>query len=160
MEKGKPATTTMSGGGKLPQSQVNVKASTTDLNVSDYDDFPDSDELAQKYGFDSPQKKEYVNNMIKDEPISFITQSFFMCWKSLQLGYAQQCTQYYNSLRGFSHFHHGLATDGMINLFVIMFIDSNTEFLYVYMYVCIVHIVVIVLLLHVFISYFSYFSCF
>ena len=66
MEKGKPAITTMSGVGKLPQSQVNVKASTTDLNVSDYDDFPDSDELAQKYGFDSPQKKEYVNNMIKD----------------------------------------------------------------------------------------------
>ncbi len=43
--------------------------------------------------------------------ISFITQSFFMCWKALNIGYAQQCTQYYHVLRSFSHFHQGLMTD-------------------------------------------------
>lgn len=70
MEKGKPASVSNGSGGgsgKLPSSQVSVKTSSTDYNVStDYDDFPDSDDLAQKYGFDSPQKKEYVTNMIKD----------------------------------------------------------------------------------------------
>lgn len=61
MEKGKPATTI----GRIPSSQVSVKTSSADLNVSDYD-FPDSDELAHKYGFDSPQRNEYVSKMVKD----------------------------------------------------------------------------------------------
>ena len=46
-----------------------------------------------------------------EESISFITQSFFMCWRALHLGYVQQCDQYYNNLRGLSHFHEGLAND-------------------------------------------------
>jgi len=65
MEKGKPATSIgTGGGGRLPSSQVSVKTSSADLNVSD--DFPDSDELAHKYGFDSPQRNEYVTKMVKD----------------------------------------------------------------------------------------------
>ena len=51
------------------------------------------------------------NSNSTEETMSFMTQSFFMCWRSLHLGYAQQCDQYYNNLRGLSHFHEGLHTD-------------------------------------------------
>jgi hypothetical protein len=68
MEKGKPATSIGGsgvGGKGLPQSQVSIKASTTDLDLID-SDFPDTDELEKKYGLSSPQKKEYITNMMKD----------------------------------------------------------------------------------------------
>lgn len=34
-----------------------------------------------------------------------------MCWRALHIGFAQQCTRYQDTLRGLSHFHHGVATD-------------------------------------------------
>lgn len=45
-----------------------------------------------------------------DEPLSFITQSFFMCWRSLHLGYARECNQYYDTLQRLSRFADGLET--------------------------------------------------
>lgn len=45
-----------------------------------------------------------------DEPLSFITQSFFMCWRSLHLGYARECSQYYDTLSRLNRFHEGLET--------------------------------------------------
>ena len=41
---------------------------------------------------------------------TFITQSFFMCWKALHLGVVSQCSKYEQILRGLSHYHAGLAT--------------------------------------------------
>lgn len=43
--------------------------------------------------------------------ITFATQSFFMCWRALHLGYAQQCHQYQNTLRALSHYHAGIQTN-------------------------------------------------
>lgn len=65
MEKGKPATSLVSGGKGLPQSQVSIKASATEFDLLD-DDFPDTNELEKKYGLSSPEKKEYITNMVKD----------------------------------------------------------------------------------------------
>lgn len=42
---------------------------------------------------------------------TFITQSFFMCWKSLDIGMVQQFNKYYENLRGLNHFHAGLETN-------------------------------------------------
>jgi ubiquitin conjugation factor E4 B len=41
---------------------------------------------------------------------SFITQSFFMCWRALHLGVVPQCNRYVNILRGLNHYHAGLQT--------------------------------------------------
>jgi hypothetical protein len=42
---------------------------------------------------------------------AFITQSFFMCWKSLDLGMVQQFRKYYENLQALNHFHAGLQTN-------------------------------------------------
>ena len=47
----------------------------------------------------------------EQSPMSFITQSFFLCWRGLHVGYAQQCTQYYQTLRALGHYQDGLSTD-------------------------------------------------
>lgn len=54
----------------------------------------------------TPEKIEYA-----DSAISFIAQSFFMCWRALHLGVVQQIDQYHNSVRGLSRFHSGLANN-------------------------------------------------
>lgn len=41
---------------------------------------------------------------------SFISQSFFLCWRALHLGIVPQCNKYVNILRGLNHHHEGLQT--------------------------------------------------
>lgn len=41
---------------------------------------------------------------------TFISQSFFMCWRILHLGMVPQCNRYVNTLRGLNHYAHGLET--------------------------------------------------
>ena len=42
---------------------------------------------------------------------TFITQSFFMCWRALHLGIVQQYNKYQGILRGLSHYSAGLETN-------------------------------------------------
>lgn len=41
---------------------------------------------------------------------NFITQSFFLCWRALHLGFVPQCNRYLNILRNLNHHQEGLAT--------------------------------------------------
>jgi ubiquitin conjugation factor E4 B len=61
---------------------------------------------------------------------SFITQSFFMCWRVLHLGVVQQIEQYHNSVRGLSRFHSGLASNEPRAIhFLVQKITYDTVFL-------------------------------
>lgn len=43
-------------------------------------------------------------------PFSFISQSFFLCWRALHLGLVTQANKYISILRNLSHYHDGLAS--------------------------------------------------
>jgi ubiquitin conjugation factor E4 B len=43
-------------------------------------------------------------------PLTFISQSFFMCWRALHLGLVTQANKYISILRGLSHWQDGLQT--------------------------------------------------
>eukprot|EP01031_Cornospumella_fuschlensis_P026243 gene26243-31702_t len=45
------------------------------------------------------------------ESFSFITQSFFMCWRALHVGVVPPCIKYVNILRGLQHYSAGLQTN-------------------------------------------------
>jgi len=51
-----------------------------------------------------------LTSVSSDEPLSFITQSFFMCWRSLHLGYARECGQYLDTISRLNRFVDGLET--------------------------------------------------
>ncbi len=46
----------------------------------------------------------------KDADFTFITQSFFLCWRALHLGIVSQSNQYAQTLRSLNHYHAGLET--------------------------------------------------
>ncbi len=57
------------------------------------------------------QRIEFRSKNKKEVKISFITQSFFFCWRTMHLGVVQQCNQYQNTIRGLSHHQGGLQTN-------------------------------------------------
>jgi hypothetical protein len=48
--------------------------------------------------------------IVNGKEYTFISQSFFLCWRALHLGVVSQCNKYIQILRGLNHYHAGLAT--------------------------------------------------
>jgi len=53
---------------------------------------------------------ELPPSVASTKEFTFVTQTFFMCWKALHLGVVSQCNKYIQILRGLNHYHAGLAT--------------------------------------------------
>lgn len=50
------------------------------------------------------------SNGVSTDPFTFISKSFFLCWRALHLGVVPQCNSYLGILRGLNHYHDGLQT--------------------------------------------------
>lgn len=57
--------------------------------------------IALKKGFSTPKVSEF----------SFITQTFFMCWRGLHIGIVHRLHEFENTFRAIQRFHGGLATN-------------------------------------------------
>lgn len=84
-------------------------------------DFIDSDEFRAIFPADGTKLYSMTSSSGTEGPplapltplrqdFNFITQSFFISWRALHLGYVQMCNQYLGILRGLNHYSAGLET--------------------------------------------------
>eukprot|EP01039_Chlorochromonas_danica_P011200 gene11200-12488_t len=86
---------------KLQKVKVNFLQSAEGLEL-----FPaDLTALSSAAALNNPQPLEPCN-----ESFTFISQSFFMCWRAVHLGIVPQCTRYKHIVRNLSHHFAGLQS--------------------------------------------------